>query len=227
MKEDLIQGLGEAVLYWLCFQNLCGRSSLLSEHYLSQPIGEYLLYHCSGRLDSEVNHPNLNNGGKGRPRQVDFCLFSRDDEYMTDALELKWISGDSFNKQRVVDDIMRLERLRIQNGYHVFRYFLVAGKEVDFRENFIECFTNLGQGGGRINFFGELLDFSASGEKTILFDNLNEPQKNSIRDFAVYYTSSFPNRFKTKCVFGESRGNFTVYIWRIYSIAHRKLLNAL
>ena len=47
MKPEKIHGLVEALHHWLSFQILYGREELLSESYLNQPTGEYLL-HASG-----------------------------------------------------------------------------------------------------------------------------------------------------------------------------------
>ena len=225
MNIQQVNNLGSAVLHWLCFQNLCGRDTLMSEHYLSQPIGEYLLHHHSGTLDSEVDHPNLNpTGRRGRPRQIDFCLFSRETKRLTAAFELKWVGDGPFDKQRVVDDLLRLEALRNEEAQHVYRYFLVSGKTNDFTKNFQNSEANLGDGGGRINFFSEFLDFNSNNDKKVAVKSLSEPQHADCIEFSRYYQTTCPDRFITQRVCGINMNDFSVYIWRITSVKNRKTI---
>jgi hypothetical protein len=223
MHPDRVTDLGSAVLHWLCFQALCGRSALLCENYLNQPIGEFLLHHHSGKLESEVNHPSLNQAGRrGRPRQVDFCLKSRDTQRITSAFELKWVSDGPFDKQRVVDDLLRLEALRIAEAQHVYRYFLVAGKMCNFDVNFTQATANLGGGAGRVDFFLPILDFATADEKVIDVGDLDPPQRGAFDEFANYYQSPLPRRLITQRVVGQSLNGFSVYIWRVRSVQHRR-----
>lgn len=225
MNIQSVNNLGSAVLHWLCFQSLCGRGTLMSEHYLSQPIGEYLLHHHTGPLDSEVDHPNLNPAGRrGRPRQIDFCLSSRDTNRLTAAFELKWVGDGAFDKQRVIDDLLRLEALRNVESQHVYRYFLVAGETTSFANNFQNSQANLGAGGGRVNFFSEFLDFASSNDKTVMVTSLSAPQLDACNEFSSYFQSPSPRRFITQRVHATSMNGFNVYIWRIRSIKHRTTL---
>jgi hypothetical protein len=225
MLPPRVVELGSAVLHWLCFQALCGRSPLLSEHYLSQPIGEFLLHHHSGDLNSELDHPNLNEAGRrGRPRQIDFCLSSRDRNRITAAFELKWVSEGAFDKQRIVDDLLRLEALRIPEGQHVHRYFLVAGKEQHFEDSFKNSQANLGDGGGRVQFFPEFLNFSVDDDLTVVTSDLGAPQRAACNEFARYYQSPLPRRFITSRVIGQTMNGFTVYVWRVRSTKRRTTL---
>ena len=225
MDPSRVKDLGSTVLHWLCFQTLCGRGELLSEHYLSQPIGEYLLHHHSGDLKSEMDHPNLNQGGKrGRPRQIDFCLSSRDKNRLTAAFELKWVAEYAFDKQRVVDDLLRQEVLRNNEAQHVYRYFLVAGKTVNFTDNFQNSQANLGGGGGRVQFFPEFLDFNTDADKTIITTALGAPQRDACDEFSRYYNSQLPRRFITTRVFNGAMDGFSVVIWRIRSTKSRSRL---
>lgn len=225
MDPSRVKSLGSAVLHWLCFQTLCGRGELLSEHYLSQPIGEYLLYHHSGKLKSEMDHPNLNQDGtKGRPRQIDFCLSSRNKNRLTAAFELKWVTANQFDKQRVVDDLLRQEVLRNEEAQHVYRYFLVAGETANFHNNFQNSKSNLGGGGGRILFFPEFLDFNNDTDKIVIIAALSAPQKNACNEFSKYYNSQLPRRFITTRVFKGVMDGFSVFIWRIRSTKRRSCL---
>ncbi|MBD9583851.1 hypothetical protein IB269_20895 [Delftia sp. DLF01] len=183
----------------------------MSEHYLSQPIGECLLHHHSGPLDSEVDHPNLNPAGRrGRPRYIDFCLSSRETNRLTAAFELKWVGDGAFDKQRVTDDLLRLEALRNVESQHVFRYFLVSGETENFENNFQNSKANLGAGGGRVDLFSEFLDFSTNNDKTIVVNSLSAPQLEAFNEFSSYYQSRCPRRFITHRVHAISMNGFTV-----------------
>jgi len=118
MKPEKIKGLVDALHHWISFQILCGRKALLSESYLNQPTGEYLLHAAgSSHLRTERNHPILNKPGKkGRPRQIDFCLLSRDKKQLTTAIELKWIAESAMYKQRIIDDLLMTWPLEIGPG---------------------------------------------------------------------------------------------------------------
>lgn len=224
MESYRIEELGSAVLHWLSFQHLCGRSALLSESYLSQPIGEFLLHHHNGTMESEVAHPNLQNpSGKGRPRQIDFCLFSRDKGRMTTAFELKWVLSKGAQNQAIIDDILRLEALRISEGQHVYRYLLVAGMKDDFTSNIKRVQANVGGGQGRVQFFSEFLGFKEGSPKTVEIEKLSAPQRAACEEFAQYYGVGIPRRFITEKIGGKSIRGFTVYIWRIRSAKSRRL----
>lgn len=226
MNTKQVSDLGAAVLHWLCFQNLCGRTSLMSEHYLSQPIGEYLLHHHSGSLEAETNHPNLNNvKRRGRPRQIDFCLIGREKKQITASFELKWVGELAIDKQRVIDDLLRLEVLRNKGNQHVYRYFLVAGKTDDFDKNFKNSLVNLGSGSKRTNFFQGFLDFSNINEKKVIVKSLNEIQSEVCKEFSIYYDSPCPRRFITQKVYGASMNEFSLYIWRVKSVRRRTTID--
>lgn len=225
MKPSQVKKLGAAVLHWLSFQRLCGRSALMSEHYLSQPIGEFLIHHHSGTLESEVNHPNLSIGLKrGRPRQIDFCLHSRVKKRMTAAFELKWISSKSSGKQQIIDDVLRLEALRIDERQPVQRYFLVAGWSGPIRNKFRNAEANIGGGAGRVKFFPEIFEFRSDSEKVVRTLGLNDPQRKAFDTFSKDYKSKLPLSFVTECIYGEHNGGFGVYIWRIRSVQNRAFL---
>lgn len=224
MKPEVVEGLASAVNHWLTFQKLCGRMPLMSEHYLSQPIGEYLLYHHDGEVDAEVDHPNFNpDDRKGRPRQIDFCLFSKEKRRLTTAFELKWVGATPTDKQRVVDDILRLEALRIPEGQHVLRYFVIAGETSNYGENFQEAEANTNDG-GRIPFFDRFFSFSSDTAKTVKIESLPEPQKSACYRFAKKYETKLPRTFTTTLVYNrKTRDNFKVGIWRISSAKNRAL----
>ena len=118
MNERGAARLALAVQHWLDFQILCEREMLLSEGYLSQPVGEFLRAHHTGGIRAEWNIPNLRQPGRGRRRQVDYALLSRDAGRLTCAIEAKWVSSGQIDKQRIVDDLMRLECVRNPEGQH-------------------------------------------------------------------------------------------------------------
>ena len=89
MNRSQTKRLTRAVYHWISFQNLCGRSMLFSESYLSQPIAEFILFHHSGKMTRELNHPAFRMLSSGRPKQVDFALLTRDANHVECVIEAK------------------------------------------------------------------------------------------------------------------------------------------
>jgi hypothetical protein len=113
MDRSEIPKIAKAVNRWLSYQIFCGRETLLSEAYLGHPVAEYLIHRHSGELETEVNHPILKRAGGGRPRQIDYVLKTRNKADIEAAIECKWIAGTIYDKQRIVNDLLRLECIRV------------------------------------------------------------------------------------------------------------------
>ena len=224
MKPEKIRGLCEALHHWLSFQILCGREALLGESYLNQPTGEYLLNAAgSSHLKTEHSHPILNREQKrGRPRQIDFCLLSRDSKQLTTAIELKWITQSSV-KQRIIDDLLRLECLLPEHkGQHIYRYLVVAGRTNDLRGKFFETEMNIGN--GRMIFIDGVLGTATNQTVKVTYKDLGAEQKALFDKFAANYQSPVPKRFLTTLVHGQESEDIGVYCWRIQSSKNRKVI---
>jgi hypothetical protein len=70
MNTNTASKLAKAVHVWLTFQSLCDRNMLMSESYLTQPIGEFLRANHSGGIKPEWPHPTLQRLGCDRPAIV-------------------------------------------------------------------------------------------------------------------------------------------------------------
>lgn len=222
MKPEKFTNLGRAIHHWLSFQLLCGREQLLSESYLNQPTGEYLLHAAaSSHLKTEYDHPCLNEEGRrGRPRQIDFCLLSRDTQRLTTAIELKWITDSAFDKQRIINDLLRLECLSgIIKGQRIYRYLVVAGKTPNFRREMV------GLNGGPAPFLEGILATEKSQKATAAYKGLTTSQKELFDSFAAKYKRAIPLRFETILEFKEVSPEFSVYGWHIQCSRNRKTLN--
>ena len=225
MKPEKIRGLGEALHHWLSFQILCGREALLGESYLNQPTGEYLLNAAgSSHLKTEHSHPILNRQGKrGRPRQIDFCLLSRDAEQLTTAIELKWITQSPLDKQRIIDDLLRLECLLPERkGQHIYRYLIVAGRTDDLREKFFNASMNSKT--RRFRFIDGILGTVKDDTVRISYVDLEAGQRGLFDKFEEAYGSRIPKRFLTVLVYGQESKDVGVYCWRIRCSENRQVV---
>ncbi|WP_122220869.1 hypothetical protein [Pseudomonas syringae group genomosp. 3] len=243
MHQTKIKELGSAIFHWLSFQKLCGREAMLSEAYLSQPIGEYLLHSASGRLYTEQSHPSLNGARTdGRPRQIDFCIRRPSDTdaspVLTTAFELKWIRDKRDIKSGIVDDIMRQEALRVSNKNYVDRYLILAGETADF-ESFANVQYNPGDAAKRQPFYSELLELPVihqrpgplpmrsnhpSPAKSINVMTMPAAVLRYLNDFSQAYNSPLPTRFRTTLLTSIFNDRFTVCIWKISSIPKRQTI---
>ena len=223
MKPEKIHGLVEALHHWLSFQILCGREELLSESYLNQPTGEYLL-HASGssHLRTEHDHPKLNNQAKkGRRRQIDFCLLGRDSLELTTAIELKWVAHTTPDKQRIIDDLLRLECLTAPKGRHIYRYLIVAGRTEELKGGLINAsmYNN-----GRIGFIKGILGTEKRKAVSVVYDCLEKVQRELFDRFEENYGYSIPKQFSTELIHSRESTNIGVYCWRILSSKNRQVV---
>src|SRR5690606_8684734 len=99
---------------------------------------EFLLSRYSGHLYREMNHPKFKTKSKGRPKQIDFVLKSRDQQLLDFGVECKWSGDHKPSKQGIVDDVMRLECLRRPDGQtgSCSRFFILAGRKKALNEFF-------------------------------------------------------------------------------------------
>jgi len=225
LTENEARRLADAIQSWLDFQILCERDVLLSEAYLAQPLGEFLVSHHSGGIESERNHPSVPNPKRGRPRQIDYVLTSKDSEDLVSALEAKWVPDErTVSRQRVLDDILRLERLRNESGRSAYRYFLAAGRSESFSENFLEIDYNT-KNGGREEFIGSILPLDQK-EKHVRVDEATEGLKSYFSKYSEKYSSNGkrvlpPKSYKSELIIDKSDDKSRVMIWRVKSVGKR------
>lgn len=219
MNAAEIPDLAIAINRWLSYQRLCGREALLSEAYLGHPLAEYLIHRHPGEFRTEIDHPVLNSPGPGRPKQIDYALLDPETKIIESAIECKWISKKPYDKQRILNDILRLECVKVKDSY-VKRYFVVAGLREHFDNNFKNLKVNAS--GGRESFTRNLLSFSRKNpEKLVSVISSTKRFHQFYIDFQKEFKSPLPNRFKTKFIGYRTADDISVGIWRIVSFRNR------
>lgn len=224
MDQANAEKLAEALLAWLTFQILCGRQALLSEAYLAQPIAEFLTPIFPDRIHLEWTSPQYRVKARGRPRQLDYVLLSRDASHPVSAIEAKWADG-SPPKQRLVDDVLRLEMVRIEStpGHvrHTRRYFLLAGLLND-----VLTYLNASvRDGGEFPFFPMFLPSLNDQPHTVPVRKAPSAIQPFFRDFALAYKQQLPTSYKTHRIADRSSGHARVIIWEIQSTKRRTLFD--
>lgn len=218
MNREVLRKMTYAVTRWLSFQELCGRSELFSESYLSQPIGEFLMSNYKGKLVPEANHPNLQPNSRGRPKQLDYTCWSPQSKAMVMAVECKWVANGAYPKQALMDDILRLEGLRTGKG-HVQRYFLVAGAKENFRANFEQL--RFQEDGKRHNFCDHLLSFSKTSRSRSVSPVRGRLLRKFYREFEDSYQVKLPKTFRTNLISISTSGDISAGLWEISSVQNR------
>ena len=219
LNNDAAQGMATAVQLWLDFQVLCQREMLLSEAYLAQPTGEFLRSHHTGRIRAEWNHPNIQSPGRGRPRQIDYALFSRDKNRSVTAIEAKWTTDAPTSKQRLLDDVLRLECVR-NDGQGMTRYFLIAGRTNHLENNCLGLRINVG-GGERQSFMVQVLPLNTTSQTTQV-KKCDEPWRRFYKSFQDSYNVELPTTYKTQLVADKQGTYVRVLVWRITSPQNRR-----
>lgn len=216
-KKDA-ENMAKAIRFWMDYQILCKRDMLLSEAYLTQSVGEFLLScYPTSKLEVEYNHPNLNRGKRGRPRQIDFVLRSRDAKRITTAIEVKWIGNMNADKKRLLDDLLRLECIRGNQG--ITRYFLLAGKKDKIDTN---CFNlEINAGKKRIRFFEQILLQEINRPHSVKVERCEDAMRSLYASFQDDYKIELPKSFKTTLVANEEGEGVHVLIWEVRSTSKR------
>ena len=215
--------LPKAVHRWLAFQAHCNRSDVFSESYMTQPVAEFVLANHSGRFESEHTHPSFVTRSKGRPKQVDFALVTKNTGAIEAVIECKWAGVRNLSKQAIVDDLLRLECYRDPDR-QVSRYFLVAGKKDNFISNFRELRY---RDGGNHAFTKRLLSFSTRRPEIVLgvFSFTGSIRK-YFRSFYDEYKSEPPKTLRTTLVSASYGDEIYVFMWRVSSSKNRKTYKA-
>ena len=221
MIDDHIQELPVGVQHWLDYQITCGRSMLLSESYLTHPVGEFLRFYHSGLISPEWTIPEYKDSGRGRPRQLDFAMLGRDKGRLVAALEAKWVGATQVPLQYIVDDLLRLEGLRA-NGQMVHRYFLVAGFAGDFDKCFASASVNLGGGARRGLMLEPLLGFKSDTTLEVDVVGSREPWRKWFANFAATHGASPPKALATQLVSNVIGTGVRVALWRVLSVHGRR-----
>ena len=222
MKISRVPDLALTINRWVSFQQMVGRGGLLSEHYLGQPVAEYLLHRHAGLLTPEDDHPILQTGTAGRPRQLDYTLRHRQSKKLNIAFECKWISGKAYDNQRILNDLLRLEILAGSGNSEPTCFFIVAGLVENFNLRFRDL--QLNHGGSRVPFTRTLFTSPTKPKNmrhTVKVQHAHHAMRPFFRQFALDYKSTLPTKFDTKIIARTVEDGIAVSIWQIYSQKRR------
>jgi hypothetical protein len=125
--------LAIALNSWLTFEQMCKRSPLFSESYLSFPIGQFLSSRYGAALVAEHPHPVLapRRTGRGDKPRIDFAVL-REDRTVEVAIETKWLSSSTTLQRDIIRDLIRLEL--VSNAHKCEAWLVLAGKASAFTE---------------------------------------------------------------------------------------------
>lgn len=220
MNIEEIPTLAKAINRWLSYQLICGRGALLSEAYLGQPLAEFLIHRHSGEFETEVDHPILNSPGAGRPRQIDYALLRPQVGTIEVAIECKWISERPYDKQRIVNDLLRLECVKVP-GIPAKRFLVVAGLKPDFKKYFLDMELN-NSGKNKVPFVRSLLSLSrASPTKHIQVAGCHLKFRQFYLQFESSFNAKVPKSFNTTVLSYRSADDISVGVWQVGSSQNR------
>lgn len=212
--------LGEAILHWLEYQECCRRDKLLGEKLTTIPIADYLRAIHQYEIAHEWNHPGFATAERGRPKQIDFCVFSRDNRLPKAAIEVKWIKQKAITPQQIIDDLLRLECL-VDTHTGMMNYFIIAGFKEGFDTKFERLLIN--SGNGRRAFLPLVLSRDNRNPlMKIQVSSAITPMARLFESFAIAYGKDLPKSFTTELICLESGHTFKVGIWRVLSSRNRK-----
>jgi hypothetical protein len=218
-ESDLVRAVHE----WLSYQSLCGRGVIFSEAYLAHPIAEFLAACHNGNIAAEYRHPVLKRDGTGRPWQVDFVLLSPTKGNVTDVFESKWVTNRNYDKQDIVDDLLRLETFT-PSGINPARYFLVAGVRQHVKEHFEEL--KHVHDHKRRPFTKQFLSLKLEHPDTTVHPRVATGR---FRDYYTRFQDSYchnlPGAFSTTLVARRRTQYIAVYMWRVKSSPGRTLFS--
>lgn len=230
MTPKQFEGLGQVTVNWLDYQIGCGRGPLLCEHSLAQPTGEFLLGRHPGAIESEYSYRNHGKDGqkkRGRPRQIDYALFSRDTQDLIVALEVKWAGSTLPTTQGLVNDVMRLESIRSVpkekeeegKARPVDRYFMLAGTKARV-DKMLGSDTDKGNSIAPAKIIDTLLPRDKE-PKTIDIENIEDRFQRFFRGFARDYKVDLPKKIRVSLITDSSGTRARVLVWRILSVGRR------
>lgn len=144
--------LAQAIVHWLEYQNICGRSELFCEAYLAQPIGEYCLSLKPEHFEPELPYPPSYQRNTRRKRSLDFAVFGKlqggAQKFISDAIEAKFVTAKRDFTQEAYDDLYRLLWFQpTREPARCSRWFIVAGFKKNLHsDNFLDSRVQLGRG---------------------------------------------------------------------------------
>lgn len=144
--------LSQAIVHWLEYQNICGRSELFCEAYLAQPIGEYGLSLKPEHFEPECPYPEIYQKNARRKRSIDFALFAKHagsaQRHISDAIETKFVTASRDFTQEIFDDLFRLLWFQpTREPAKCKRWLVIAGFRKNLEsDNFLKSTVQIGRG---------------------------------------------------------------------------------
>jgi len=218
------QELSEAVTYWLHNKSLTGLGGLLNEASMAVPIAEYLAARYRKEVESEKAHPSFPDGGRGRPKQIDFVRVKHGDATWHAAYECKFQKPDFY---AIAGDICRLVCLA-QNRDIVGtpdRYFVFAAK-LNGKGQLLEKGINTGFG-QRKSYFDGVLPMgqdNVNGKQTFEIKKLQKKQLAPFVKFAEENNILLPSKIVTKLSGWTQSSKYGCAVWKISSARGSTLL---
>lgn len=213
-----LSAFADAVAAWLDYQIHCGRSSLLSERYMTQPIADFL----GSKFGAEAIHAEWKLGKekdkRGRPRQMDFAVKSKAAAQPTMVIETKWVANfDAGQKQGVVMDIMRLhafpwkKKERLKSDAQ--KLFMLAGTSAAMGRAFKSGSNN--RSGPRTPFLSSVLSTKLREDFHVRPGDLDGTVKVQFDAFSEDYGLALPTTYKSRLVGEQSLKTIQVLVWEV------------
>jgi len=234
INEKKAEDMARAIVAWLDFQIFCKGKAWLTEATLSQPLMEFLVSLFSAeRIEPQWTIPQLRTKTRGRPKQVDFMVKTPEKEYAAVAIEAKWLVRGLPQKQLLVDDILRLEMLRVEppmTGRTIERLFLLAGLTEQMSKAHDD---KVRSHGSHYNFFSLFLpwDDKPSDDWTTIRipapgETADERQQAiwpCFKSFADGYGGVLPRSYRTRLLVDHTGNHARVALWQVQSSRKRSL----
>jgi hypothetical protein len=149
-------------------------------------------------------------------------LRGRNTDRLVAGLEVKWIGAAPISKQRLVDDLLRLECLKDSPSYRqsAHRFFLVAGSLRNMKSMFLGLQSN--SGNGRVVFLSHLLGTKTDGWHEINVRSVPPFLRKYFISYEQSYRVKVPSLFRTRLIRTVSSTGFQAMLWRVDSGAGRR-----
>ena len=135
-------------------------------------------------------------------------------------MEAKWVPTDrKVSRQRVLDDVLRMERLR--SDASADRYFLVAGRSDDVSSNFFEA--KYSGPNGYESFVKSILPTETNNDRKIRPVDLNSKVMRFFEKYSSKYSTQkedvlVPKTYRSELIADKTEEKSRVMIWRIKSV---------
>ena len=123
------------------------------------------------------------------------------------------------DKQRLLDDVLRLEILRNDQQQAMTRFFLVAGKINHYEENFVNLQVNTD--GKRQAFLPSILSLTLNSQEIHSIKECNSSLRHRFAEFSKGYGVDLPTSYHSTLVIDRKGEHTRVMVWKINSVRNR------